>query len=101
MAAFATSTMPSPPSAESVLEQIAELDRADDLATLVRTVALTAADERRNRLHDGLRELMDEASLSHDDGVIGEGNVLRALETPASADGAVHRQLSALLARGA
>jgi hypothetical protein len=92
--------MVSHPTAETVLEQLSELERADDLARLVRTVALTAADEGHGRLHDGLKELLDEAGLSHEDGAIGDGNVLGALEAPAGAGVEIRRQLSALLARG-
>jgi len=60
-----------------------ELDshpRRDELARLVRTAALTAADEQRARFVDGLDELMSEAELSSEDGLVGAFNVLEALK---------------------
>src|SRR5262245_40040588 len=50
---------------------IAGHPRGDDLARLVRTVALAAADERRTRFSDGLDELCAEAELRGDDGKLG------------------------------
>lgn len=74
--------------------------RRDDLARLVRTVALSAADERRGRFSDGLDELLREAELEPEDGVVGSFNVLRGLSTnePPTATG--RAVLGRLLARG-
>ena len=41
-------------SPQAVLDEIATLARGDDLARLVHTVAVAAADERRSRIEDGL-----------------------------------------------
>jgi hypothetical protein len=54
--------------------------RRDDLARVVRTVALSAADERRSRFTDGLEEVMRELDLSFEDGKVGAINVLKALQ---------------------
>lgn len=74
--------------------------RRDDLARLMRTVALSAADERRARFADGLEELLREAQLAPEDGRVGTFNVLKALQRaePPVADG--RRVLGTLLARG-
>jgi len=77
-----------------------EHPRQDDLARLVRTVGLSAADEQRARFVDGLEELMREAELSLEDGAVGSFNVLKALQRaePPISDG--RQILSRLLARG-
>lgn len=77
-----------------------EHPRVNDLAKLVRTVALAAADEQRRQLRDGLEELMADAALELDDGQTSYGNVLQALEQPAEADGRARAALSCLLAQG-
>ncbi len=74
--------------------------KRDALARLVRTVAMSAADERRSRFSDGLDELLRELELEPEDGVVGSINVLRVLsntEPPASEGREV---LAHLLIRG-
>ncbi len=80
-----------------------ELDahpRRDELSSLVRTVALAAADEQRTRLADGLDELMGEAELSIDDGAVGSFNVLKAMQRAEPPVLAGRKLLALLLARG-
>jgi hypothetical protein len=74
--------------------------RADDLASVVRTAALSAADERRRRLSDGLAELMREASLGFEDGEVAGINVLRALEASRGLSARTRGVLARLLGRG-
>jgi len=49
------------------------------LAAVVKTLALTAADERRSRVGDGLDELVKEHRLGDSDGRVGEVDVLALL----------------------
>jgi hypothetical protein len=79
---------------------IAGHPRADALARLVRTVALTAADERRTRFSDGLDELCAEAELKGDDGKLGGFHVLKALSRAEPPVATGRRVLGLLLARG-
>lgn len=74
--------------------------RRDDLARLVRTVALSAADERRARFSDGLDELLREAELEPEDGVVGSFNVLRGLSTNEPPPPVGREVLGRLLVRG-
>jgi hypothetical protein len=67
---------------------------------LVRTAALSAADERRARFVDGLEELMREAELSLEEGEVGSFNVLKALQRAEPPIAAGRETLSRLLARG-
>src|SRR5262245_12144298 len=74
--------------------------RRDDLARLMRTVAISAADERRARFADGLEELLRDAALNVEDGRVGHFNVLKALQRaePPIAEG--RRVLGRLVMRG-
>ncbi len=91
---------------EAPAPSLAEHPRRDDLAGLVRTLALSAADERSGRLGDGLEELMGEVGLSIEDGRIATVNVLEALlrvaelGEQAELSEAEREQLTRLLAAG-
>ncbi len=74
--------------------------RRDDLARLLRTVALSAADERRARFSDGLDELLREAALEPEDGVVGSLNVLRVLSSNQPPTDKGRGILGSLLLRG-
>jgi hypothetical protein len=89
-------------SPHDVLDEIAALDRGDDLARLVHAVAFAAADERRATLADGLAEIADRAGIKPEDAETCFGNVLRALERGGAeaAGPATRALLSTLLARG-
>lgn len=80
--------------------QLSAHARRDDLARLVRTVALSAADERRARFSDGLDELLREAELEPEDGVVGSVNVLRVLSSGDAPKSGGRDVLGLLLARG-
>src|SRR5580704_8639097 len=73
-------TMPADSSPHDVLDEIAALDRGDDLARLVHAVAFAAADERRATLADGLAEIAERAGIKPEDAETRFGNVLQALE---------------------
>jgi hypothetical protein len=94
--------MPADRSPHAVLEEIASRPRGDDLARLVHTVAFAAADEKRARIEDGLRELVERAHLRGEDAETSYGNVLRALERGGAeaAGSATRAMLAGLLARG-
>jgi len=64
---------------------VASHARAADLARLVKTVAVSAADERRTRLSDGLDELASEAELDADAVRIGGVDLLATLRDEAPA----------------
>jgi hypothetical protein len=93
-------------SPHDVLDEIAALDRGDDLARLVHAVAFAAADERRaipgGGLADGLGEIAERAGIKPEDAETRFGNVLRALERGGAeaAGPATRALLSTLLARG-
>jgi hypothetical protein len=89
-------------SPHDVLDEIAALDRGDDLARLVHTAAFAAADERRPTLADGLAEIAERAGVKPEDAETRFGNVLRALERGGAeaAGSATRALLSTLLARG-
>jgi hypothetical protein len=74
--------------------------RRDDLARLVRTVALTAADERRTRFSDGLDELCAEADLGADEGKLAGFHVVKALSRAEPPVATGRRLMGLLLARG-
>jgi hypothetical protein len=65
--------------ASSLRAELEAHPRRDDLARLVRTVTVTAADEQRGRFADGLDELSSEADLSDEDGTVASFNVLKGL----------------------
>src|SRR5580692_6483413 len=94
--------MPVDSSPPDVLDEIAALDRGDDLARLVHAVAFAAADERRPTLADGLAEIAERAGIEREDAETRFGNVLGALERGGAeaAGSATRALLSALLARG-
>ncbi len=92
--------MNEPEALPAVLDALAAHPRADELARVVHTVALAAADEQRARLSDGLEEILAEAGLGHDDGETPLGNALELLTHPADADGPARLLLGALVARG-
>jgi hypothetical protein len=58
---------------------VAAHSRADDLSRLVHTVAMTAADERRTRLSDGLEELAGEAGLDAEAATVGDVDLFATL----------------------
>lgn len=94
--------MATPRTPDAVLAELAAVPRRDDLARLVVTLLLSAADERRTRFSDGVAELTSSLSIAPNDADTPVGNVLAALResdsdalTPESAV-----LLSALLARG-
>ncbi len=90
-------------STDSTTDRHAELDshpRRDELARLVRTAALAAADEQRLRFVDGLDELMGEAELTSEDGRVGTFNVLEALKRAEPPVLQGRELLAELLARG-
>ncbi|MBW2453922.1 MAG: hypothetical protein JRI68_05410 [Deltaproteobacteria bacterium] len=90
-------------STDSTTDGQAKLDshpRRDALARLVRTAALTAADEQRSRFVDGLDELMGEAELASEDGVVGTFNVVEALKRAEPPVLQGRELLAELLARG-
>jgi hypothetical protein len=97
--------MPADSSPHDVLDEIAALDRGDDLARLVHAVAFAAADERRATLADGLAEIAERAGIKPEDAETRFGNVLQALGRDGgggaeSAGSATRALLSTLLARG-
>ncbi|MFO0762313.1 MAG: hypothetical protein U0359_38090 [Byssovorax sp.] len=89
-------------SPQAVLDELAAHPRGDDLARLVHTLAFAAADERRDRLADGLAEVVERFGLAGKDADTTFGNVIRALErgTAETAGSATRVLLAALLARG-
>ncbi len=95
--------MSAQPSPESILDELKQHGRGDDLARFVHERAFAAADERRSTVADGLLEAAERAGLGLSDADTPFGNVLAALEKcdqhPAAASAAAPL-LSALLARG-
>ena len=73
--------------------------RGEALATLVRTVTLSAADERRLRFGDGLAELLGEAELAEEDGDVAGFNVIKALGRVEPPIARGRETVAALLAR--
>src|SRR5688572_33401890 len=72
--------MPSDRSPQTILEEIANHPRGDDLARLVHTVAFAAADEKRPRIQDGLAEIAERIGITSKDAETSHGNVLHAIE---------------------
>ncbi|MBM4357130.1 MAG: hypothetical protein FJ096_03385 [Deltaproteobacteria bacterium] len=65
----------------SIEVEISNHPRRTSLAAVLRTLALTAADERRIRLGDGLDELLAEHRLEANDGRAGDVDVLALFRT--------------------
>ena len=87
----------------STESSIANHPHRTSLATVVRTLALTAADERRSRLGDGLEELVKEHRLGDANGRVGDVDVLAVLRTLDAGKGPSPKEsamLSRLLAYG-
>jgi len=89
--------------AEDVLRELSGNPRGDDLARLVHTVVMAAADERRVRIEDGVTEIADRAQLRFEEAETRFGNVLAALQRGGYGPGeglATRTLLGTLLARG-
>jgi hypothetical protein len=80
-----------------MLRDLSTHSRGDDLARLVHTAAIAAADERRGSLGAGLAELAERLGIRFADAETHYGNVLRALDGSAAR---ARPLLGALLARG-
>lgn len=86
--------------ADSVRADVEGHGRRDALSKLVRTVALSAADEQRARLGDGLDELLADSELGEGDGVVGQIDVVKALARVEPPVLAGRVAVALLLARG-
>ncbi len=86
--------------ADSVRQEVERHDKRDALARLVRTVALSAADEQRARLGDGLDELLADNGIGEGDGVVGSIDVVKALARAEPPVLAGRMAVALLLARG-
>lgn len=87
-------------SPRAILSELDSHPQGEVLAKLVHTLAVTAYDERRTSLDEGLDEAA--ARLSVEEGLAGTayGNVLRALRKGATANAPERALLGALIAKG-
>lgn len=87
-------------SPRAILSELAGHPQGEVLAKLVHTLAVTAYDERRTSLDEGLDEAA--ARLGVEEGLAGTayGNVLRALRKGATANAPERALLGALIAKG-
>jgi hypothetical protein len=87
----------------SALSLLAELDkneRGEALAKLVHALAVSAYDERRSDLQEGLADAAERLGVDEPSADTSYGNALRALRKGASATAAEKELLGVLLARG-
>ena len=81
-------------------EELADHPRVDVLATLVFTASLSAADEERVRLSDGIDELARDAQIGAEDAIVAGHDLLGAMRDGDMADGCVRELLGRLAAEG-
>ncbi len=81
-------------------EAITDHPRMDVLATLVFTAAMSAADEERVRLSDGIDELARDAQIGGEEGLIAGHDLLGSMRGGDMADGGVRELLGRLMAEG-
>jgi hypothetical protein len=80
-------------------QAIAAHPRAAELGRLVHTVLITAADERRRRLGDGIDELARDLELAEGDAEVGGTDVIALLRGETSAEATGRAMVVALMAR--
>src|SRR5690348_10458100 len=87
-------------SPRAILEELASHPHGDDLARLVHTLAVSAFDERRSTLAEGVDDAASRLGVDEVGAETSFGNVLRALGKGPRATGPERVLLGALVARG-
>ncbi len=87
-------------SPRAILEELASHPHGDDLARLVHTLAVSAFDERRSTLGEGVDDAASRLGVDEVGAETSFGNVLRALGKGMRASGPERVLLGALVARG-
>lgn len=87
-------------SAEKLLEELERNPRGEALAKLVHTLAVSAFDESRTSLDEGLADAASRLGIDEASAETSFGNVLRALKKGPQASAPERMLLGALLARG-
>jgi len=87
-------------SARAILDELSSHPHGDDLARLVHTLAVSAFDERRATLDEGVEDAASRLGVDEVGAETSFGNVLRALGKGARVSGPERVLLGALIARG-
>src|SRR5258708_7202262 len=85
---------------QKLLEEIAANPKGEALARRVHALALSALDERRTELEQGIADAAERLGVDETTSDTSYGNVLRALKKGASATGPEKALLGVLLVRG-
>ncbi|MBL8742973.1 MAG: hypothetical protein JNK04_17815, partial [Myxococcales bacterium] len=87
-------------SPRAILDELGSHPHGDDLARLVHTLAVSAFDERRSTLGEGVEDAASRLGVDEVGAETSFGNVLRALAKGPRASGPERILLGALVARG-
>lgn len=87
-------------SPRAILDELATHPHGDRITRLIHTLAMSAYDERRSALDQGLDEALTQMGVDEASAETSFGNVVRALRKQASTSGRERTLLGALVARG-